>query len=112
MAGKTSDRKNSSIQAALELDPLVHERVRLAILSALGTHGKLSFNELKALTDATDGNLSTHSHKLEQAGYLRTVKGMFGRRKKTSYEITSPGRDALMKYLDTLERISGEVRGK
>jgi DNA-binding MarR family transcriptional regulator len=111
MAGKT-DQKNSSIHAALELDQLVHERVRLAILSALGTHGKLSFNELKALTDATDGNLSTHSQKLEAAGYLRTVKGMFGRRKKTSYEITSAGRAALMKYLDTLERLSGEVRGR
>lgn len=110
MAGKTTNRKNGSIHAAIELDPLVHERVRLAILSALGTHGQLSFNELKALTDATDGNLSTHSQKLEQAGYLRAVKGMFGRRRKTSYQITSAGRAALFGYLDTLERLSGEVR--
>lgn len=109
MAGKT---KANPIHAALDLDPIIHERVRLAILSALGTHGRLSFNELKALTEATDGNLSTHSQKLEQAGYVRTSKGMFGRRTKTSYEITPGGRTALMDYLKSLERLMGEVRGK
>ncbi|MCB9933761.1 MAG: transcriptional regulator [Planctomycetes bacterium] len=109
MAGKTSA---NPIHAALELDPIIHERVRLAILSALGTQGRLSFNELKALTEATDGNLSTHSQKLEQAGYVRTSKGMFGRRTQTSYEITPAGRQALMNYLDALDRLMGEVRGK
>ena len=108
MAGKTK----AAIHAALELDPIIHERVRLAILSALGTHGRLSFNELKALTEATDGNLSTHSQKLEAAGYVRMSKGMFGRRTKTSYEITPAGRSALMDYLDALDRLMGEVRGK
>ena len=78
----------------------------------LGTHGRLSFNELKALTDATDGNLSTHSQKLEAAGYVRTSKGMLGRRTKTSYEITPVGRQALMSYLDALDGLMGEVRGK
>ena len=102
----------AATHAALELDPIIHDRVRLAILSALGTHGKLSFNELKALTEATDGNLSTHSQKLEAAGYVRTLKGMFGRRTKTSYEITTAGRQALMDYLDALDRLMGEVRGK
>ena len=109
MAGKT---KSGPLHTALELDPIIHERVRLAILSALGTHGRLSFNELKGLTEATDGNLSTHSQKLEQAGYVRTLKGMFGRRTKTSYEITPAGRSALMDYLDALDRLMGEVRGK
>ncbi|MBZ0137574.1 MAG: transcriptional regulator [Planctomycetes bacterium] len=109
MAGKI---RANPIHAALELDPIIHERVRLAILSALGTHSRLSFNELKALTEATDGNLSTHSQKLEQAGYVRTSKGMFGRRTKTSYEITPAGRSALMDYLESLERLMGEVRGK
>ena len=109
MAGKT---KVGPVQTALELDPIIHERVRLAILSALGTHGRLSFNELKALTVATDGNLSTHSQKLESAGYIRSLKGMFGRRPKTSYEITAGGRQALMSYLDALDRLMGEVRGK
>lgn len=109
MAGKT---RANPIHAALELDPIIHERVRLVILSALGTHGRLSFNELKALTEATDGNLSTHSQKLEQAGYVRTSKGMFGRRTKTSYEITPAGRNALMEYLESLERLMGEVRGR
>jgi DNA-binding MarR family transcriptional regulator len=109
MAGKT---KANPAQAALELDPIIHERVRLAMLSALGTHGRLSFNELKALTETTDGNLSTHSQKLEAAGYIRSLKGMFGRRPKTSYEITTGGRQALMDYLDSLDRLMGEVRGK
>lgn len=109
MAGKT---KSGPVATALALDPIIHERARLAILSALGTHGRLSFNELKALTEATDGNLSTHSQKLEAAGYVRSVKGVFGRRPKTSYEITSAGRQALMHYLDALASLMGEVRGE
>lgn len=109
MAGKATSRP---VHAALDLDPIIHERVRLAILSALGTHGRLSFNELKALTEATDGNLSTHSQKLEAAGYVRSLKGTFGRRPKTSYEITPDGRAALMSYLDALDRLMGEVRGR
>lgn len=108
MAGKL---RTPIISPALALDPLIHERVRLAILSALGTHGRLTFNELKALTEATDGNLSTHSQKLESAGYIRTLKGMFGSRSKTSYEITDQGRSALTTYLDALEKLMGEVRG-
>lgn len=105
MAGKTR------LSPAIELDGVVHERVRLAILSALGSHGRLSFNELKALTDTTDGNLSTHCGKLEGAGYIRAAKGLFGRRTRTSYEITTAGREALLSYLEQLEKIMGEVRG-
>lgn len=109
MAGKL---RTPIISPALALDPLIHERVRLAILSALGTHGRLTFNEIKALTEATDGNLSTHTQKLEVAGYLRTLKGMFGSRNKTSYEITPRGREALTDYLNALEKLMGEVRGR
>ncbi|MBK8206725.1 MAG: transcriptional regulator [Planctomycetes bacterium] len=105
MAGKTR------LSPAIELDGVVHERVRLAILSALGSHGRLSFNELKALTDTTDGNLSTHCGKLESAGFIRAAKGLFGRRTRTSYEITTAGREALLSYLEQLEKIMGEVRG-
>jgi DNA-binding MarR family transcriptional regulator len=104
MAGKTK------LSPAVELDPVIHERVRLAILSALGSHGSLSFNELKALTDTTDGNLSTHSQRLESAGYIRAAKGLLGRR-RTTYEITGLGRAALLAYLDQLEKLMGEVRG-
>ena len=105
MAGKTR------VSPAVELDPLIHERVRLAILSALGSHSRLGFNELKALTGTTDGNLSTHSQRLESAGYIRAAKGLLGRRTKTTYEITAAGRNALMAYLEQLERLMGEVRG-
>jgi len=106
MAGKTRN-----VSPAIELDVLIHERVRLAILTALGAHGRLSFNELKALTGATDGNLSTHTGRLETAGYIAAVKGLLGRRSRTTYEITVEGRKALEDYLDQLQSIMGEVRG-
>jgi len=99
------------ISPALALDPLIHERLRLAILAALGSHGRLTFNELKSLTGATDGNVSTHTLKLETAGYIQAAKGMFGGRSKTTYEITSAGRNALGGYLNALEKLMGEVRG-
>ncbi len=105
MAGRTR------VSPAIELDQVIHERVRLAILSELGSHGRLGFNELKALTGTTDGNLSTHSQRLEAAGYIRAAKGLLGRRTKTTYEITSAGRGALMAYLNQLEKLMGEVRG-
>jgi DNA-binding MarR family transcriptional regulator len=111
MAGKTQLRAEPATSPALELDALIHERVRLAILAALGSQGQLAFNELKALTSATDGNLSTHTQKLEVAGYIQAAKGMFGGRSKTTYEITPRGRAALGHYLNALERLMGEVRG-
>jgi DNA-binding MarR family transcriptional regulator len=105
MAGKTR-----SISPAIELDVLIHERVRLAILTALGAHGQLSFNELKGLTGATDGNLSTHTARLEGAGYIRAIKSLLGRRARTSYCITEAGQKALQGYLDQLARIMNQVR--
>ncbi|MCC6465280.1 MAG: transcriptional regulator [Planctomycetes bacterium] len=109
MAGKTRLR-DPGVSPALELDTLIHERVRLAILTALGSHGSLSFNELKALTEATDGNLSTHTQKLENAGYVQAAKSLFGGRSKTTYEITGAGRRALMDYLQALERLMGGLK--
>lgn len=111
MAGKAQLKSEPATSPALELDPLIHERLRLAILAALGSQRELAFNELKALTGATDGNLSTHTQKLETAGYIQAAKGVFGGRSKTTYEITSRGRAALGGYLDALERLMGEVRG-
>lgn len=96
---------------ALQLDPTIHERVRLAILTALGAQERLSFNELKELTGATDGNLSTHLQKLENEGYVTATRGMLGRRRKTDYAVTARGREALTAYLDALERLLGELRG-
>lgn len=111
MAGKLKSRPETPASPALELDPLIHERLRLAILAALGSHGELTFNELKALTSATDGNLSTHTQRLENAGYIQAAKGMFGGRSKTTYEVTGAGKAALAGYLDSLERLMGEIRG-
>ncbi|GIK52447.1 ArsR family transcriptional regulator [bacterium] len=109
MAGKVSERLKP--HAALDLDPLIHERARLAILSALGSQGELSFTELKALTGTTDGNLSAHTAKLEQAGYIEAAKGMLGGRSKTTYTITVAGCHALFAYLEALEKLVGEVKG-
>lgn len=111
MAGKLRTKPQAELSPALALDPLIHERLRLAILAALGGHGQLTFNELKALTGATDGNLSTHTQKLEAAGYIGAAKGMFGGRSKTTYEITHGGKEALALYLGALERLMGEARG-
>ena len=110
MAGKVSERVRVQ-HAALDLDPLIHERARLAIVSALGSQGELSFTELKGLTGTTDGNLSTHTTKLEQAGYIAAAKGMFSGRSKTTYTITEAGHRALLAYLASLERLLGEVKG-
>ncbi|MDC1141830.1 transcriptional regulator [Planctomycetota bacterium] len=108
MAG--SKTKLGQVSAALKLNPMIHERARLAILTALGAHGRLAFNELKSMTGATDGNLSTHTAKLEEAGYVTVDKGVLGRRKRTSYEITAFGKQALLDYLDELETLMGNVR--
>jgi DNA-binding MarR family transcriptional regulator len=109
MAGKVSERVKQ--HAALDLDPLIHERARLAILSALGSEGELSFTELKGITGTTDGNLAAHTSKLEAAGYISLAKGMFGGRSKTTYAITEAGKAALMEYLNALEKLLGEVKG-
>ena len=91
--------------AAAELDRLIHERVRLAIVSALAVRDSLTFNELKALLKTTDGNLSVHARKLEDAEYIACEKSFDGRVPRTEFRITAAGRRALEKYLVHMEAI-------
>lgn len=97
--------------APLALDRIIHERVRLAIVSALAVHEMLTFNELKAMLDATDGNLSVHARKLEEAGYVACKKGYEGRVPRTEYRITPAGRRALEGYLAHMEALIRRVGG-
>ncbi len=103
--------KKLATSPAVALDATIHERVRLAILTALGSHGTLTFNELKELTDTSDGNLSTHTARLESAGYIAIKRSGIGRRRQSNYRITDIGRESLLLYLDALERLADEVRG-
>ncbi len=93
-----------------ELDPMIHERIRLGIVSALAINNRLSFNELKRLLNTTDGNLSVHARKLEEAGYLGCDKYFDGRVPKTEYWLTGTGRKALQHYLDGMEEIIRAAR--
>jgi len=87
-----------------ELDRLIHERIRLGIVSALATNDSLSFNDLKRVLKTTDGNLSVHARKLEEAQYISCVKFFEGRVPRTEYRLTATGRRALAEYLDQMER--------
>ena len=95
---------------ALELDRLIHERMRLAIVSALAVNESLTFNELKALLDTTDGNLSVHARKLEEAHYITCTKSFEGRLPKTVYRLSPAGRAALERYLDHMEALIRATR--
>jgi len=86
-----------------ELDRLIHERIRLGIVSALATNDSLSFNDLKRVLKTTDGNLSVHARKLEEAQYISCVKFFEGRVPRTEYRLTASGRRALAEYLDQME---------
>ena len=95
---------------ALELDRIIHERVRLAIVSALAANEKLSFGDLKSLLNASDGNISVHARKLEEAGYITCEKSFKGRTPLTEYAITTEGRAELAKYLDHMEALINAMR--
>ena len=95
---------------AAELDRLIHERVRLGIVSALAVNPALSFNELKALLKTSDGNLSVHARKLEEAGYITCSKYFAGRLPRTEYCLTAAGRQALKNYLDHMEALIKTTR--
>jgi DNA-binding HxlR family transcriptional regulator len=95
----------------LEVDRLIHERLRLGILSALAVNDSLTFNELKNLMRATDGNLSVHARKLENAKYIACAKSFEGRLPKTEFRITGLGRRALLRYLDHMEALISAMRG-
>ena len=97
---------------AASLDRLMHDRTRLAIVSTLAVNQTLTFNELKALTETTDGNLSVHARKLEDAGYLACTKGFDGRVPRTEFSLTPAGRRALKQYLDHMEAIIRHARTK
>ena len=88
-----------------ELDKLIHERMRLGIISALAANKSLTFNDLKSLLNTTDGNVSVHARKLEEAGYLVCEKSFNGRIPLTEYRITSEGREALTRYLNHMEAL-------
>ena len=88
-----------------ELDRLIHERARLGIISALAGNDSLTFNELKRLLKATDGNLSVHARKLEEAGYISCKKSFAGRIPRTDYRLTATGRRALEQYLRDMEEV-------
>lgn len=107
-ARSLSSRKEAS---AAELDPVIHERMRLGIISALAVRDALTFSELKRLLEATDGNLSVHSRKLEEAEYIVCTKSFNGRVPRTEYRITAAGRKALEGYLDQMEQIIRQTRG-
>lgn len=93
--GETVSRQTKAPEALPDLDRLIHERMRLGIISALAANSSLSFNDLKRLLKTTDGNLSVHARKLEDAGYITCAKSFEGRMPKTEYALTSPGRKAL-----------------
>ena len=97
--------------AAAELDRLIHERVRLAIVSALAVNESLTFNDLKQLLNTTDGNLSVHARKLEEAQYVVCTKSFEGRVPKTEYKLTTAGRRALERYLGHMESVIRAARG-
>ncbi len=107
---KAEPSKTAS-NASLALDRLIHERIRLGILSALAVNDALSFNDLKRLMKTTDGNLSVHARKLEEAEYVTCTKSFDGRLPKTEYRLTSVGRKALEKYLDHMEALIQATRG-
>lgn len=92
------------------LDRLIHGRVRLGIVSALAVHESLGFSELRDLLETSDGNLSVHARRLEDAGYLVSTKSFRGRVPHTEYRLTDAGRKALKKYLDHMEALISQVR--
>jgi DNA-binding HxlR family transcriptional regulator len=105
-------RSSSRHATPLALDRVIHERLRLGIVSALAVNERLTFNELKHLLHATDGNLSVHARKLEEADYIVCEKRFDGRLPRTEYRLTAAGRRALEKYLAHMEAIIAATRGE
>ena len=110
-ARKAPPAADSDIGGATQLEPLIHERVRLAIVSALAVNASLTFTDLRAMLAITDGNLSVHARRLEEAGYVECTKSFDGRVPKTVYHLTSAGREALGRYLDRMEALIHTMRG-
>lgn len=108
--GQREIRDLRAKSSAPALDRLIHERVRLGIISALAVNDALSFSDLKALMATTDGNLSVHARKLEEAGYVSCTKYFEGRLPKTEYKLTAAGRRALENYLSHMESLIQRMR--
>ncbi|MGE5645852.1 MAG: winged helix-turn-helix domain-containing protein [Acidobacteriota bacterium] len=99
-------------EAAVALDRIIHERMRLGIVSALAVNETLTFNDLKKLLNTTDGNLSVHARKLEEAGYIACSKFFEGRLPKTEYRLSAQGKQALERYLDHMEALIRATRDR
>jgi DNA-binding HxlR family transcriptional regulator len=110
--GPSPVRGAASQPVSVPLDRLIHERIRLGIVSALAVNRALTFNELKALLKTTDGNLSVHARKLEEANYILCTKSFDGRLPKTEYRLAPAGRKALERYLDHMEALIRATREK
>ena len=108
--GSTTDPESTSDEGALGLDRLIHERMRLGIVSALAANDSLTFNDLKLLLGTTDGNLSVHARKLEDAKYITCTKSFEGRVPRTEYKLTADGRRALKRYVDHMEALIRAIR--
>ena len=109
-ARKLDDAPQEAARNATDLDRVIHERLRLGIVSALASRDALSFNELKAALKTTDGNLSVHARRLEEAGYVECQKGFEGRIPRTTYRLTAAGRRALERYLAHMEALIEAAR--
>jgi len=108
--GVAPDAGAEAEEGALALDRLIHERMRLGIVSALAVNDSLTFNDLKRVMHTTDGNLSVHARKLEDAKYITCTKSFEGRVPRTEYKLTAAGRRALERYLDHMEALIRATR--
>ena len=111
-SGLREVRSAKAKSAAPALDRLIHERLRLGIISALAANESLSFSDLKSLMATTDGNLSVHARKLEEAGYISCTKYFEGRLPKTEYKLTAAGRRALENYISHMESLIQQMRNR
>jgi DNA-binding HxlR family transcriptional regulator len=110
VAAPAAAREVTRPAVSADLDRLIHERIRLGIVSALAVNRSLTFNELKALLKTTDGNLSVHARKLEEADYITCTKSFDGRLPKTEYRLAAAGRRALERYLNHMEALIRATR--
>ena len=111
MAEAPAPRRQPVETSIPDFDRLIHEKTRLAIVSALAVNPSLTFNEMKAILKTTDGNVSVHARKLEEAGYLSCKKSFEGRMPRTEYSLTAAGKRALEKYLGHMEALIRATRG-
>ena len=107
---KAVTKAKEKVESATDLDRLIHERTRLALVSALAADAMLTFNELKTILSISDGNLSAHARKLEDAGYIDCSKSFDGRVPRTEYRLTTSGKQALQKYIAHMEALINAVK--